>query len=184
MTITPTFGVSELTPFVYTASASDADGDTVTYQWDFAGTPRSGSSGTITFTGSGTGEVRLTVADGKGGTVTETRTITVGSMAGNWVLTVTGQGSMNMTLTQSGTVVNGTLVVASGGLGNAPAGTTGRLEPGQNTIDGNGNVRMRIEVGAFLDPVANGVMDTSGRRVTGTLSGSGFSGTPFTMNKQ
>jgi hypothetical protein len=183
MTITPTFGVSELTPFNYTASASDQDGDTLTYTWDFAGNPRTGSNGSITFVGSGTGEVRLTVSDGKGGSATETRSITVGSMTGNWVFTVPGQGSINLSLTQTGTVVNGTLVVAPGGFGNVAAGTTGRTEPGQGSIDGNGNVRIRIEIGVFLDPTLTGVMDTSGRRITGTVTGSGFSGQAFTMTK-
>lgn len=184
MNVTPSFGVSQLTPFVYTASASDADGDSLSYAWDFAGNPRTGSSGSITFSGDGTGEVRLTVTDGRGGSTSQTRTFVVGSMTGNWAFTVPGQGTLNMNLNQSGTLVTGTLVVAPGGFGNIAAGTSGRLEPAEpGRIDGNGNVQMRLEAGNFLDITARGVMDTSGRRVTGSVTGSGFSGQPFTMTK-
>ena len=56
MSMGPAFGVSELTTFTYSASASDPDGDTVSYAWDLAGTPRSGASGQITFSGSGLAE--------------------------------------------------------------------------------------------------------------------------------
>ena len=50
ITISPSWGVSQLTTFNYSASASDADNDALTYQWDLAGSSRTGSSGSIIFT--------------------------------------------------------------------------------------------------------------------------------------
>ena len=183
--ITPTFGISELTAFTYIAAASDPDGDAVTYSWDLAGNTRSGASGQITFVGDGTGEMRVTVADGKGGSATDVRTVTVGSMAGNWAFTVPGQGTLNLSLTQSTTVVSGSFVVAAGGFGNVAPGVSGRTDPAQpGRIGGDAAVEIRLKVGPFTDFTMRGTMDSTGRRVTGGVFGSGFSGQPFTMTKQ
>ena len=185
MTITPTFGVSELTAFTYIASASDPDGDALTYTWNLAGSERTGAGGSITFVGDGIGEVRVTVSDGRGATATDLRTITVGNMTGSWAFTVPGQGTLNLFLTQSTTLVSGTFVVAPGGFGNVAPGVSGRTDPAQpGRIDGNASVEIRLKVGPFTDFTLRGTMDSTGRRVTGGLFGSGFSGQPFTMTKQ
>jgi hypothetical protein len=184
MNITPGFGVSQLTPFTFNAAASDPDGDAVSYTWDLAGTAASGSTGSITFTGGGTGLIRLTVTDGKGGTATDTRTIVVGSMSGNWTLTVPGTGVLQLSLTQAVTFISGTFIVAPGGFGNVAPGATGRTDPAEpGTINGNGTVRIRIKVGAFQDATLNGTLDSTGTRVTGNVTGSGFTGQAFTMTK-
>src|SRR3982750_4502724 len=78
----PAFGVAQLTQFSFNASASDPDGDAVTYTWDVAGNPFSGTNGSIVFSGGGNGTARLTVTDAKGATTSDTRTFVVGSMAG------------------------------------------------------------------------------------------------------
>ena len=49
MNFSPTFGIASLTRFDYSASASDLDGDTLTFTWSLAGSAASGSSGSITF---------------------------------------------------------------------------------------------------------------------------------------
>ena len=183
--VTPSFGISELTSFNYIASANDADGDNLTYAWDLAGNAASGTSGSITFKGSGTGTFKVTVTDGKGGSATDSRTITVGSMTGNWSFFVPGQGTLLLSLTQNNTFVSGNFVVAPGGFGNVGAGSTGRTDPAQpGSIDGNGRVVIRLKVGVFIDFTMTGNMDTTGQRVTGALNGSGFSGQAFTMTKQ
>jgi hypothetical protein len=41
-----------------------------------------------------------------------------------------------------------------------------------------------MKISVFGDFTMNGSMDTSGRRVAGTLQGSGFTGQPFAMQKQ
>ena len=99
MSVSPSFGVSQLTTFTYAASGTAADGDALSFAWDLSGTARSGSAGTITFSGSGIGQVRLTVTDGRGGSVTDTRTFTVGSMTGNWRGAGVNLGEFTMSLT-------------------------------------------------------------------------------------
>jgi hypothetical protein len=185
LNVTPSFGISQLSSFTYNSSASDPDGDSLTYAWDLAGTPASGPTGSITFTGGGTGLIRVTVTDGKGGSATDTRTIVVGTMTGNWSFFVPGQGTLLLALTQNNTFVTGPFVVAPGGFGNVSAGVTGRTDPAQpGSINGNGVVVIRLKVGPFTDFTLTGTMDATGQRVTGSLSGSGFTGQAFTMTKQ
>jgi hypothetical protein len=42
---------------------------------------------------------------------------------------------------------------------------------------------MRVKVAPFTDFIMTGRMDTTGRTVNGTLSGSGFNGDTFTLSK-
>jgi len=42
---------------------------------------------------------------------------------------------------------------------------------------------MRVKVGPFTDFNMTGTMDPTGRQVSGSLQGSGFTGQPFTMVK-
>ncbi len=65
-----------------TASATDADGDTLTYQWNASGGIVTGSGASATFTAPATGgqfTVTVTVIDGNGGQDSEQITITVGA---------------------------------------------------------------------------------------------------------
>jgi len=63
------------------AASSDADGDTLTYSWEFSsnGGARRGGGRQIAqaFTTPGTYTVRLTVADGRGGVTSASRTLAV-----------------------------------------------------------------------------------------------------------
>lgn len=175
MAITPTFGIQQLTQFTYQGAASDPDGDSVTYQWDVAGNPASGTSGTISFLNGGNFSVRLTVSDGRGGSATDTRTIVVGSMTGRWSGTWSSW-VFTSNLTQTANIIRGDYAdqLGAGGLDAAVA----------NTIDANGAVRIRYKQGPFNDFIFTGQMDQTGRRVTGVVNGSGYTNTPFTMNKQ
>jgi PKD repeat protein len=65
-------------PVAFTATGEDADGDALTYAWDFG----DGGSSTQreplhTFTEAGTYEVKVTVSDGRGGTGSATLPVTV-----------------------------------------------------------------------------------------------------------
>jgi len=177
MTVT-SFGISELGTFTGTANAVDSDGDTVTFTWDIGGLAASGTSWTKVLIGNGTYTVTLTVTDGKGGTASDTRTLTVGNMSGTWtgVSGPAALGNYQFALTQTGAVVQGTYNDSTFG-----AGKIDPAEPGK--IDVNGNVTMRVKQGPFTDWYFTGKMDSTGRRITGTVTGSGFSGQPFAMAK-
>ena len=105
--VTPSFGISELTSFTYSASASDPDGDPVSFAWDLAGNAANGPNGSITFVGSGTAGFKVTISDGKGGTASDTRTITVGNATGTWRGTGVSLGAFTMVLTQTSAKVSG-----------------------------------------------------------------------------
>ncbi len=177
MSLTPAFGMMGFTQYSFSATATDPDGDALTYAWDVAGNPFSGTSGSIIFSSGGTGTARVTVTDGRGGSATDTRSFTVGAMTGTWTV-VSGQlAGSTFTLTQNTAgIVTGTFNLP--GFGN---GQTDPAQPGR--IDGNGNLTMRVKIGAFTDFNMVGAMDNTGRRVSGTLHGSGFTGQPFAMTK-
>ena len=171
------FGIAYLTQFSFNASASDPDGDSVSYAWDVAGNPVSGASGSMAFANGFTSNAKLTVTDSKGLTASDTRDFTVGSMTGVWTVTSGLLIGATYNLTQGATgLVSGSFVLP--GIGN---GNTDPAQPGR--IDANGAVTMRIKVAPFTDFNMTGTMDTTGRRVTGNLQGSGFTGEPFTMVK-
>src|SRR3954470_17563661 len=116
----PAFGIAQLTQFSFNASASDPDADGVTYSWDVGGNAFTGSSGTIVFSTGGQSTARVTVSDGKGGTVSDSRTFVVGSMSGQWsgiVDTTSCTGitkPMTATLVQNLGLVTGTIGFPNG----------------------------------------------------------------------
>jgi hypothetical protein len=178
MNFAPTFGISGLTQFSFNASATDPDGDAVSFAWDVAGNAFTGSNGAATFSGSATpGTARLTVTDARGLTTSDSRTFTVGSMSGAWTVTTGPLQGATFNLTQTNTgIVTGTF--------NLPGIGTGNTDPAQpGRIDAGATLTMRVKIGAFTDFNMNGRMLDTGRRVDGTLQGSGFNGQPFTMTK-
>lgn len=84
MVIAPTFGIANITSFAYSASASDPDNDALSYAWSLAGDAATGSAGQVIFVNGFSSTADLTVSDGKGGSVSDSRPFTVGSMSGNW----------------------------------------------------------------------------------------------------
>lgn len=78
-----------VTRMTFTATASDPEGDPLTYAWDFGdATGAQGPTASHTYQRQGTFTVTLTVGDGLTGTLASTA-VTVGSLEGTW----TGGGS-------------------------------------------------------------------------------------------
>jgi hypothetical protein len=184
MTVSPNFGIVNLTTFNYGAAASDPDGDSVTYNWNIAGNGSSSASGALVFSNGASGTASLTVSDGKGGTATDTRPFVVGTMAGTWTGTLIGFPFIMNLAQPAGGVITGTWSQPG-------TGYSGQLDPAAiNRIDGNAAVTMRIKVtvggprGGFNDFTFTGTMEPSGTRLTGSLNGSGFNNEPFSLTKQ
>jgi PKD repeat protein len=181
LTANPTFGVATLTAFSMTAAATDPDGDALTFDWDLGdGTRATGATISKTYLTAGAATITLTVSDGRGGSVTDRRTITVGSLNGSWAGTVNFGGNDNqratMALTQVGGVVSGRLTMV---------GFDGRTDPAQlGRIDSNGAFEIRWKIDPFLDFTMRGQMDPTGTRISGGTFGSGFTGEPFVFDKQ
>jgi len=179
ISITPAFGIAQVTVFAFSATASDPDGDATSFAWTVGGVPFSTASGSVTFSTGGSGVANLTVTDGKGGSVSDSRSCIVGTMAGTWAGTLSG-ASISVTLAQpAGGLITGTWAIPS-------IGITGNLDPATvNKIDAGGNVTMRFKVqqGSFNDFIVTGTMDQTGARFVGVANGSGFSGTPIVWTK-
>jgi PKD repeat protein len=74
----PAGGVDPGTAIAFTAAAADADGDTLTYAWDFGDSGTSNvQNPTHTYASAGTYTARVTVSDGKGGSGTDAVVVTV-----------------------------------------------------------------------------------------------------------
>jgi len=192
VTLSPAFGVSGLTTISMSASATDADNDTLTYQWSFAGKTMSGATVASTMTGDGAVAVDLTVTDGKGGSARDSRTVTIGSMAGRWTFIFTGVCNPAiptvlpvLSLSQFDTVITGDLVSPAAWC-NVPAGQTGKLDPAAPAkIDADGNFTgARLKIGAYQDTFLTGKMDSTGRIITGTSRANLGSTNTFQMVKQ
>jgi hypothetical protein len=181
-TVTPTFGVADLTAFRFTATASDPDGDAITYSWNAAGNvANSASPPPIIFASpGGNGVGTVTVTDSKGATATASVNFTVGSMSGRWVGTMPGF-NLVYTFTQSSV---GTLTATFTAVG--AVAVSGILDPAvSNTINSSAHAtfRSKVQTIGVNDYTISGDMDSSGTRFTGSVTGSGLSG-PVVLIKQ
>jgi PKD domain-containing protein/PEGA domain-containing protein len=87
--------------------ASDPDGDSLTYSWDFGdGSTGTGQTTTKVYSASGTMNVTLTVSDGKKD-ATATTSVTVRSLTGIWTGFSPAYGNTTASLTQTGSSISG-----------------------------------------------------------------------------
>ena len=185
VSVNPTFGIATFTTYTFASSASDPDSDSVTYSWDLAGNPRTGASQTIVFSNGGDFSGTVTVSDGKGGSASQSVNFTSASTTGSWTGNIPfsiGPRAMSLTMTQS------TASGATTANWNIPAvAVAGILDPASpNGIDASGRVTLRFKITqgiGFLDFTFTGQMQTSGRSIVGSVSGSGFSGQPVTFTR-
>ncbi len=181
MSVTPPLLVSGLTTFHAMASATDADSDPLTYMWAYGSKTASGASISGTVTGDGPMAFKVTASDGKGGSASDSRSVTVGTMTGDWLIFVDAckPNSFPLTLTQSGSMVSGSAIAPTVSCtGKAGARYyTDPAEPG--VIDAAGNLTLRVKVASFSDFPFQGTMQSDGRTVVGevVLSGTHYATT-------
>lgn len=185
----PAFGIAGLATVTLTASASDPDGDAVTFSWLVNGGTLAGATVSFPLAGNGAQTARLTVTDGRGGTATADVPYTAGTMAGTWRLDNATCGFHNAVFTQTtgvgvGVVVGTTSFPAA--FCAAPVGTTGNTDPaapGSITAAGAVTLRFKVALGVS-DYTFTGTMNATGRVVTGVVNGSGFVNSATTLTKQ
>jgi hypothetical protein len=185
LSVSPAFGIQQLTSFSAQAAATDQDSDPLTYEWDF-GDSATGAGAAVNhaFTTGGPFTVKVTVKDGNGGSVSDSRSVLVGSMTGRWQVDIPTFVPLQLDLQQDNGVVTGTFLQLQDGPA-TPKGTTGKTDPAEpGKIDANGQVEIRFKVGIFLDFYLRGTMDQTGKKITGGVFGSGFGGNDFTAVKQ
>lgn len=96
--------IAEVTILSLTASASDPDGDPVSYQWEFGdGTTAAGSAVTHVFRSERCFEVRLSVEDGRGGRTGTVTRVPVETLNGLWEVGVLPGVNAFIRCTQGGT---------------------------------------------------------------------------------
>ena len=138
--VTPSVAATLLgtdTAVTFSAQATDPNGDTLSYAWEFGdGATSTEQSPSHIYTAAGAFTVRLTVSDGKKSATSET-TVTVRTLTGTWrsnsVNTNLGPAELVFTLNQSGSSVSGVLnglTFATANFPNCPVqGTIARTAP-------------------------------------------------------
>jgi hypothetical protein len=181
-TVNPGAGIAGLSSHAFSSSASDPDGDAVTYSWDFDnGTSSTSSGASVTFTNANTVTYRptLTVRDSRGATASTTLSVSSVTLAGNFSGFLSGIGTLNITTTQFvGGVVTGTWSIPAAGI-SGDIGPTG--EPGKIQSNGQFELRFKVLQGSFNDFYFRGNIDNTGRTLTGNI---GVGNLPITMTKQ
>jgi hypothetical protein len=177
ISVSPTFGVVGLSQLTLAATATDPDNDVLTAQWTIGSQTLTGSHHTIPIPGDGPQTARLTVTDGRGGSVTDSRDFAAGLMTGTWRYSQTSCGNdfIVFSITQTGGTWSATATqVVSGTVCQAPPGATARTDPSEPaTINAAGAVTARIKPPNASDVRMTGQMDTTGptagRRITGMI---------------
>ena len=116
---------------LFSADATDADGDTLVYAWDFGdgSVPSNAPSITHSWTVGGTYTVSLTVSDMKGGSTTVSQTVTVSDPLNSWT-----DHSSGVTEDLNAVAANGTVVIA---VGDSPTNEVGSFARILRTLDGS-----------------------------------------------
>jgi PKD repeat protein len=188
-TRTPSGNVDTNTAISFAAAATDADGDTLSYAWDFGDTTTSAQQNpTKTYTTAGTYAAKVTVSDGKGGSATQTLDVVVAQ--GNRAPTVTAARTptgavppgTEVSFTATGTDADGDTVSYSWDFGDSsPASTqqnpthtyanAGTYSPKETVSDvkgGTGDATVSVVVaGANSNPTVTATRTPTGNTRVG-----------------
>ncbi len=159
ISINPATGLQGVTSFSISATATDPDGDPLTFTWNFGdSTTGSGPNVTKVYNSSGTFTVTATVSDGEE-SATATATATVRSLTGTWEGNLDSRPStfFTMRLTQTGTNVTGTYSDPVNGAGSV----TGSVSTPNNFV-------FTTAIGDFRVGNWRGTLDGAFGRIEGT----------------
>ena len=173
ITASPSTGLLAATPIAFSASgASDPDGDSLSYAWDFGDSSTSNEQAPRhVYSTAGSFTVRCTISDGNE-TAAGTTSVTVRSLAGTWRGVLQGVQE-TFGITQSGAALGGTLVDAFGsGVISGFVATSSPL------------IRFTIQQTGFNPFTFTGNPNADITMVTGVLNGSGFFNEPFSIARQ
>jgi len=156
--------------------ASDPDGDALTYNWNFGdGGTGTGQSSSHTYTAAGGYGVQVTVSDGKL-TSSSSGNVTVRDLSGAWGGTLTGSFGVvpfTLNLAHANTTVTGNWsdVILGGG-------------SVSGTVSAQKSVRATVSFPGFEPFTIAGTADADINRVTGTATGSGFTGEQVVLTRR
>ncbi len=173
----PSTALQGATPVSFSANASDPDGDSLTYNWNFGdGANGTGASPSHVYGGAGDFGVSVEVSDGKKNASGATN-VSVRSMAGRWGGTITVPGyspfPITLNLAQSGSSLSGNYSDFEG------SGTV------SGSVSAPLNVRITVSQAPYLPFTLSGTASADVNSVSGTVTGFDTPGTPtFTMNRQ
>ncbi len=171
VTANPATALQGATAVAFSVAATDPDGDSLTYSWNFGdGATSSGASTTHAFQNAGTFNVTVEVSDGKK-TATGTATVTVRSLAGSWAGVYQGGNTWSINFAQSGNVLTGSYLQTG-----FPTGqVSGAVDSG---------LTAHWTVSSTYPPITySGTADSSINVISGIASQLGATAT-FTMTRQ
>jgi PKD repeat protein len=173
----PTTALQGATSVSFSAQgASDPDSDPLTYEWNFGdGSTGSGATTTHTYNTAGTMNVTVTVKDPKGLSATASGSVTVRSLAGAWSGTIVQfNAPFTTSFTQTGANVGGTFTIGGTALpGNAISGS----------VRAGNAMTLTFSASGFAPFTYNATIDTALNTITGTITGSGFTGETLRLSR-
>jgi hypothetical protein len=180
VTALPTSGLQAGTLFLFSAAASDEDGDSLTYNWNFGdGGTATGLTATHVYNIPGAFNATVTVSDGKK-EASGSAGVTVRALTGTWNGTFFRVLNATITVTQTGSTFNGTYRDTLLGAGTVSAGTIGLLAPG---IQAPGVVVFTVTLPGFTPFTFTGRI-TDANTLDGVVNGSDFVNEPWTLRRQ
>jgi PKD repeat protein len=146
----------------FSAQASDPDGDSLTYAWDFGdGGSGSGANPTHAYSSAGTFDVTVTVSDPDGKSASSSEGVVIRSVSGTWNgrILVTNGFTFRFTLNQSGSSISGSYLDEEG-----PGSPSG-------SVTGPTSVRITVNQPPFNPFTFTGTASADLNTLTGPVTG-------------